>query len=192
METLELLMSGFKVAMQPMYLLICAFGGILGIIVGAMPGLGSVVGVALLLPLTYNMNPTAAIIMLAALYYGNMFGGAISSILINIPGDAPAVMAALDGYPMAKKGRGGQALFITFVVSFVGGFIGAIILAMSGSTLAKIGLKFGPPEIAMVIFVAMTSIGWLLGDSPVKGLISTGLGLLLACIGMDTIAGQPK
>ena len=124
MNTLELLMQGFKVCMEPMNLLMCMGGGILGVFVGALPGLGSVAGTALLLPLTYTMNSTAAIIMLAAIYYGNMFGGAISAILINIPGDAPAVMTAIDGYTMTKKGRAGTALFTAFIARGIGGLVG--------------------------------------------------------------------
>ncbi len=192
MNTFELLLQGLLTCLEPMNLLFCAAGGVLGIIVGALPGLGSVAGTALLLPLTYTMEPTAAIIMLAAIYYGNMFGGAISAILINIPGDAPAVMTAIDGYPMTKKGKAGQALFTAFVASGIGGFIGAIILTVLGEALATLGLKFGPPEMGMLILVAMTSIGWILGDSPSRGLAATGLGILLACIGLDSQTGENR
>lgn len=192
MNTLELLMQGFKVCMEPMNLLTCMGGGILGVFVGALPGLGSVAGTALLLPLTYTMNPTAAIIMLAAIYYGNMFGGAISAILINIPGDAPAVMTAIDGYAMTKKGRAGTALFTAFIASGIGGLVGAVILTLLGSVLSTLGLKFGPPETAMLILVAMTSIGWILGESPTKGLAATGLGILLACVGLDSQTGENR
>lgn len=192
MNTFQMLLQGFSVCLQPANLLFCAAGGIMGVIVGALPGLGSVAGTALLLPLTYSMNPTAAIIMLAAIYYGNMFGGAISAILINIPGDAPAVMTAIDGYQMTRRGRAGQALFTAFVASGIGGMIGAVILTALGSVLSTLGLKFGPPETAMLILVAMTSIGWILGDSPAKGLAATGLGILLACIGLDAQTGENR
>ena len=164
----------------------------MGIIVGALPGLGCVAGASLLLPLTFKMNPTTAIITLASMYYGTMFGGAISAILINIPGDAPAVMTAQDGYPMARNGQPGKALFTAFFSSTLGGLAGAILLTFLGGLMASVGLKFGPPEIAMLILVAMTSIGWILGESPLKGLIATALGLLLCCIGMDKVSGMKR
>ena len=185
-------MNGFANVMQPGVLLGAFFGGAMGVIVGALPGLGSAAGCALLLPLTFRMDPTTAIVTLCALYYGNMFGGGISAILINIPGDSPAVMTALDGYPLTKQGKPGKALFISFVASAIGGVIGAVILTMLGDLLANIGLAFGPPEIAMLIFLAMTSIGWVLGESPVKGLVSTFIGLLLASIGQDIVTGNPR
>jgi len=164
----------------------------MGIIVGALPGLGCVSGASLLLPLTFKMDPTTAIITLASLYYGTMFGGAISAILINMPGDAPAVMTAQDGYPMAKKGYAGRALFTAFFSSMVGGLTGAVLLTCLGGPMSLIGLKFGPPEIAMLILVAMTSIGWILGESPLKGLVATSLGLLFCCIGVDKMSGLPR
>lgn len=192
MSTWHLLLQGFSTCLQPMNLLYCFAGGCMGVAVGALPGLGSIAGTALLLPLIYSMNPTAAMIMLAALYYGNMFGGAISAILINIPGDAPAVMTALDGYRMTQKGRGGQALFTAFIASGIGGFIGAVLLTFLGNAMASIGLKMGSAETAMLILVAMTSIGWVLGENPVKGLVATGIGLLLACVGLDAQTGEQR
>lgn len=191
-EILQHLMNGFANVMHPGVLLGAFFGGAMGVIVGALPGLGSAAGCALLLPLTFRMDPTTAIVTLCALYYGNMFGGGISAILINIPGDSPAVMTALDGYPLTKQGKPGKALFISFAASAMGGMIGAVILTMLGEMLANIGLAFGPPEIAMLIFLAMTSIGWVLGESPVKGLVSTFIGLLLASIGQDIVTGNPR
>ena len=192
MSNLQLLLQGFSVALSVQNLGAAAFGALLGLIVGAMPGIGSLAGVALLLPLTYKFNPTTAIIMLGALYYSNMFGGAFSAILINIPGDGPAVMTTLDGFPMAQKGRPGQALFTSNVSSFIGGLIGMIIVTFTGPTLARLGLNFGPIEMAALLLVAMTSIGWLLGDNPLKGIISTALGILIACIGMDAVTGTPR
>lgn len=192
MEIWNYLLLGFGQALQPVNILFAFLGGLMGVIVGALPGLGSVAGVALLLPLTFKMNPTTAIIMLAALYYGNMFGGSISAILINIPGDSPAVMTALDGNQLAKQGRAGQALFMAFAASFCGGLIGIIVLTLMGPLLAFFGLQFGPPEFAALIVLALTSIGWLLGDNPVKGVIAGAIGLLLATIGVDMIQGQPR
>jgi len=192
MENLMMLASGFQTVFSLENLGVCLLGAILGLLVGAMPGIGSLAGCALLLPLTYKFNPTAAIIMLGALYYSNMYGGSFSAILLNIPGDSPAVMTTLDGYPMAKKGQPGQALLTANLSSCIGGTIGMIILTFTGPLLAEVGLKFGPAEMAALMIMAMTSIGWLLGDDPVPSTISTLMGFVLASIGMDTLSGSPR
>lgn len=193
MDNIGMLLNGFAIALSPINVGAALLGAILGLIVGAMPGIGSLAGVALLLPLTYKFNPTTAIIMLGALYYANMYGGAFSAILLNIPGDSPAVMTAIDGYPMAKKKkRPGQALFTANVASFIGGSIGIIILTFAGPALANIGLKFGPSEMTAILLIAMTSISWLVGENPVKGILITMLGILVASIGMDTLSGAPR
>ncbi|NLJ88255.1 MAG: tricarboxylate transporter [Epulopiscium sp.] len=193
MENFELLLRGFSVSLTPINIGAAFLGAILGLIVGAMPGIGSLAGVALLLPLTYKFNPTTAIIMLGALYYSNMYGGSFSAILLNIPGDSPAVMTALDGYPMAKKKkRPGQALFTANTASCIGGTIGIIILTFAGPALANIGLKFGPSEMTAILLIAMTSISWLVGENPIKGIVITAFGILLASMGMDTLSGAPR
>lgn len=192
MDTLTALLAGFSTSLSPANLVAAFIGAGLGIVIGAVPGLGSVTGVALLLPLTFGMDPTTAIIMLGALYYGCMFGGAYSAILLNIPGDAPAVMTAMDGYPMSQRGAGGKALFAANISSFIGGTIGIIILTFMGPILAEIGLMFGPPETAALILLALCSIGWLLGENAVKGLMATFLGVLLATIGIGVTFGQPR
>lgn len=193
MENLQMLLSGFATVFTIQNVTACLLGAVLGLIVGAMPGIGSLAGVALLLPLTYKFNPTTAIIMLGALYYANMYGGAFSAILLNIPGDSPAVMTAIDGYPMAtKKKRPGQALFTANMASFTGGLIGMTILTFAGPALADAGLNFGPAEMTTLLLVAMTSIGWLVGENPVKGVIITMLGIMIASIGMDTLSGAPR
>ncbi len=192
MENIELLLQGFTVALTLQNLGAAILGAVLGIIVGAMPGIGSLAGVALLLPLTFKFNPTTAIIMLGALYYANMYGGSYSAILLNIPGDSPALMTTLDGYPMAQKGKPGQALFVANMSSFIGGSIGILILTFTGPALAHLGLNFGPIEMAALLLVAMTSISWLVGDNPTKGIVSTMLGILIACIGMDAVTGVPR
>ena len=157
-----------------------------------MPGIGSLAGCALLLPLTYKFNPTTAIIMLGALYYSNMYGGSFSAILLNIPGDSPAITTALDGYPMARKGRPGQALMTANLASFIGGTIGILILTLTASGLATLGLKFGYAEMTLILLIAMTSISWLIGENPIKGIVITMLGILVASIGMDTLSGAPR
>lgn len=192
LENFAQLINGFSVVLDPQNLGACCLGAVLGLIVGAMPGLGSLAGVALLLPLTYKFNPTTAIIMLGALYYSNMYGGSFSAILLNIPGDSPAITTALDGYPMAKKGRPGQALMAANTASFLGGTIGILILTMTASGLAELGLHFGYAEMTLVLLIAMTSISWLIGDNPTKGIVITMLGILVASIGMDTLTGVPR
>ena len=178
METLQLLFEGFGNALTPENILMTAGGGLLGC--------------ALLLPLTFKMNPTSAIIMLAAIYYGNMYGGGYSAILLNIPGDSPAIMTAMDGYPLMRKGYPGKALFTTNMASFCGGTIGILILTFLGVGLADIGLLFGPSEMVAVMVLSLSSISWLLGDSPTKGLISTMLGIMIATIGTDGATGMPR
>ena len=193
MENIQLLMHGFSTLFTFSNVGAALLGAVLGLVVGAMPGIGSLAGVALLLPLTYKFNPTTAIIMLGALYYSIMYGGAFSAILLNIPGDSPAICTAMDGYPMAsKKKRPGQALFTANMASFIGGTIGIIILTFTGPALADIGLKFGPSEMTALLLIAMTSISWLVGENPIKGVVITMLGILLASIGMDTLSGSPR
>ena len=193
MSNFALLLRGFSVVFTLENMLAAMAGAILGLIVGAMPGIGSLAGCALLLPLTYKFNPTTAIIMLGAIYYSNMYGGSFSAILLNIPGDSPAICTALDGYPMAtKKKRPGQALMTADMASFFGGTIGIIILTMLGPALANVGLKFGPSEMTALLLIAMTSISWLVGENPIKGVIITIFGILMASIGMDTLSGSPR
>jgi putative tricarboxylic transport membrane protein len=192
MENFTMLLQGFAISGTPYNLLMAAFGGVMGILVGAMPGIGSLLGCALLLPLTFKMNATSAIIMLAAIYYGNMYGGSFSAILLNIPGDSPAIMTTLDGYPLTKKGMPGKALFTANVASFLGGTIGILILTFLGTMLADLGLKFGPSEMFAVMIFSLSSISWLLGDSPSKGMTSAMLGILIATIGIDGATGMPR
>ncbi len=193
MENFSLLMQGFGDALTPINIAVCMLGAVLGLIVGSMPGIGSLAGVALLLPLTYKFSPATAVIMLGALYYSNMYGGSFSAILLNIPGDSPAVITTLDGYPMAtKRKRPGQALLTANVASFIGGTTGILILTFTGPGLADLGLKFGPSEMTALLLIAMTSISWLVGKNPIKGIVITCLGIIVASIGMDTLSGAPR
>lgn len=191
-DILSHLSMGFGVALQPFHMLMAFVGAAMGLVVGAMPGIGSLAGVALLLPLTFKLSPNAAIIMLAAIYYANMYGGSFSAILLNIPGDSPAVMTCIDGYKLTQKGKPGKALFTAILASFIGGSCGIAILTFMGPLLAEIGLKFGPAEMTAIIFMALTSIGWVLGDSPIQGLVTTGCGLMLATIGVDLSTGSSR
>ncbi|MDR1626315.1 MAG: tripartite tricarboxylate transporter permease [Spirochaetia bacterium] len=188
-ENLNLLFYGFASVFTFNNILACLFGTIAGVFIGAMPGIGALTGVAVLLPITFAMNPASAIIMLAAVYYACAYGGSISAVLLNIPGDTPAICTALDGYPLTKKGMPGKALTTCFMSSFIGGTIGILILTVSGPMLARIGLNFGSPELALLILLALTSIGWLLGDNVIHGLLATSLGVLFATVGTDYAAG---
>lgn len=192
MSNFEMLMQGFSVAFTFGNATAALVGAILGIIVGAMPGIGAAAGVSLLLPMTFKMNPTTGIIMLAGIYYGNMYGGAYSATLLNIPGDTPAVVTALDGYQLTKKGMAGKSLATGNFASFIGGTIGIVFLTILGPLLAEIGLHFGPTEVAALIFMALTSIGWLLGDSPIKGMVAASIGVLLSTIGIDGASGVAR
>lgn len=189
MENFLLLFQGFATAITPANLLAALAGALMGIVVGAMPGIGSLAGCSLLLPLTFHMNATTGIIMLAGVYYGNMYGGAFSAILLNIPGDAPAVMTALDGYALTRKRKAGKALFAANLASFIGGTVGIVILTGLAPALAALGLKFGPAEMVSLLLLAFCSIGWMMGDDPKYGLISTCIGAMLALIGMDPVNG---
>jgi len=192
METVQLLLSGFAEAISLQNMLAALIGAILGIIIGAIPGLGSALGVALLLPLTFGMDPITGVIMLAAVYYGCMYGGAYSAILINIPGDSAAITTAFDGYPLTQKGKPGKALFSANMASFIGGTIGILALTFIGPPLADLGLAFGPAEVALLILLALCSVGWLLGESPSKGVAATVLGVMFATVGVDAMSGQAR
>jgi len=182
------------VALQPDHLLLALIGCTLGTLIGALPGLGPVNGVALLIPLTFNFDlaPTAALILLVSVYYGCMYGGRISSIVLNIPGDEPALMTTLDGYPMALKGRGGEALALTAVASFVGGTIATIGLTLLAPLLVQFAIRFGPAEYFALYALAFATIGGVTGGSLLKGFIAAGIGLLLGTVGIDPVSGVPR
>ncbi len=192
METLGLLGDGFLIAFSPLNLALMLLGCSVGLIVGAMPGLGSVNGVAILLPVTFFVPPTAAIIFLAAIYYGAMYGGAISSIMLGIPGASTAVATTFDGRPMALKGLADRALIAAAVASFVGGTISVVLFTLFAPPLADFALKFGPPEeFALMILAFATFIG-LGGDDIPKTLFSICIGLVFSAVGLDIISGQPR
>ena len=172
-------------------LLALVSGAIIGFLVGVLPGLGSIATVSLLLPIVFSMNPVTGMAMLGSLYYSTMYSGCYTAILLNIPGESAAVMTSLDGYPMAKKGRAGQAMSTSILASFIGGTIGIIIVVAIGPAIARVGLKFGPTELAALMLLALSSIGWLMGEKPTKGVTSAMLGLILGMIGLD-IRGIPR
>ena len=192
MEVLSLLADGFATSLSPFNLFIVVIGVTAGLFIGAMPGLGSVNGVAIVLPLTFIVPPSSAIILLAAIYYGAMYGGAVSSILLGIPGASTAVATTFDGRPMAQKGQAGLALIAAAVASFVGGTISVILFTLFAAPLADIALSFGPAEEFALVLLAFTTFVGLGGDDALKTIIMICLGLALSTVGLDLISGQPR
>ncbi len=191
MNTLEHLLSGFAVALSPVNLLIAALGSLIGTVVGLLPGLGPINGVAILMPLAFAMKlpPETSLILLAAVYIGCEYGGRISSILLNVPGDAGAIMTALDGYPMARKGLGGVALSISAWSSFVGSLVATIGIVLFAPLLAGWALSFGPAEYFALMCFAFACIAGLMGDEPMKAGLAAVIGLSLSCVGLDSNSG---
>jgi putative tricarboxylic transport membrane protein len=190
MTELSALFHGFSVVLTPMNLLLMLVGITLGVLIGVLPGLGGANGVAILLPLTFTMSPTSAIIMLSCIYWGALFGGAITSILFNIPGEPWSVATTFDGYPMAQDGRAGQALTAAFTSSFVGAFLAVLMITFLAPVVASFALKFGPPEFFAVYLLTFCSFVGMGKGSPFKILASMTIGFALAAVGMDTVTGQ--
>src|SRR3989449_7352392 len=189
MEALELLLHGFSVLLTFKTLFFMIVGLVLGIFVGVLPGLGGPNGVAILLPLTFTMDPTSAIVMLSCIYWGALFGGAITSILFNIPGEAWSVATTFDGYPMAQKGQAAQALTAAFTSSFIGSLVAVILITFLAPRIADFALRFGPPEFFAVYLLTFFSFLGLGPETRPKIVISIALGLLLAGLRMGTLSG---
>ena len=192
MEILPNLFFGFSVALQPTSLLMCFIGVLLGTLVGVLPGLGPVAAMSLLLPTTFYVNPVSAVIMLAGIYYGTMYGGSTTSILLNIPGEAASVVTCLDGYQMARQGRAGPALGISAIGSFFGGTLSIIGLMLVAPPLAEMALQFGPPEYFSLMLLGMILLTFLAGDSLPKALCMAALGVFLGSVGMDVLSGTER
>ena len=192
METLSLLLHGFAIAFEPLNLMLIVLGCAVGLFIGAMPGLGSVNGVAILLPMTYLVPPTGAIIFLGAIYYGAMYGGAISSIMLGIPGASTAVATTFDGRPIALQGKADTALVAAATASFVGGSVGVVLFTLFAPPLAEVALTFGAPEIFALMLMAFATFVGLGGDDIPKTLFSIFIGLVFGAVGLDIISGQPR
>ena len=192
METLGLLFDGFLIAIQPLNITVVIIGVIVGLFIGAMPGLGSVNGVAILLPMTFLVPPTSAIIFLAALYYGAMYGGAISSIMLGIPGASTAVATTFDGRPLALKGLADKALITAAIASFIGGTISVILFTAFAPPLAHIALDFGDFEIFALMLLAFATFVGLSGDDIPKTIFSICIGLVFSAVGLDIMSGEPR
>lgn len=192
MDIFQGIYQGFSVILMPTKLLACFFGVLVGTAVGVLPGIGPSGSIALLLPLTYYMDAASAVIMLAGIYYGTMYGGSTTSILVNVPGEAQSVITCLDGYQMAQKGRAGPALGISAFGSFIAGTIGVIGLMLLAPPLARFALKFGPAEIFALVLLAFALVGYLASGSMAKALMMAVLGLMLSSVGIETISSQAR
>ncbi|PWS36863.1 tricarboxylate transporter [Falsiroseomonas bella] len=190
MDEFGLLMQGFAVALQPENLVLMLVGVVLGVLIGVLPGLGGANGIAILLPLTFAMPPVSAVIMLSCIYWGALFGGAITSILFNIPGEPWSVATTFDGYPMAQQGRAGEALTAAFTSSFVGAFVAVVMITFVAPVIAGFALRFGPPEFFAVMFLSFAAFIGMGRGSALKTVMAMMLGFLLAAVGMDAMTGQ--
>src|SRR6188474_1585801 len=195
MQEISSLLGGFAVALTWFNVMLMIAGIVLGVIIGVLPGLGGANGVAILLPLTFSMaqqpgGATSAIILLSCIYWGALFGGAITSILFNIPGEPWSVATTFDGYPMGQQGRAGEALTAAFTSSFIGALVAVVMITFLAPLVAKFALKFGPPEFFSVYFLTFCSFIGMGKGSPFKILAAMALGFALAAVGMDTVTGQ--
>lgn len=192
MDIFSYIISGFGVALQPANLFYCLLGVFVGTLIGVLPGIGPAATIALLMPLTLYISPTSAIIMLAGIYYGAMYGGSTTSILVNIPGEAASAITCLDGYQMARKGRGGPALGIAAFGSFIAGTLSTAALMVLAHPLIDLALRFGPPEYLSLLLMALSLLAFLSKGSKAKGFMMAFLGLILSYVGLDAITGLPR
>ncbi len=194
MELIDNLALGFSIALSPYTLMLALIGCFIGTIIGALPGLGPSNGVAILIPITFTLglDATSALVLMTSVYYGAMYGGRISSILLNIPGDEPALMTTLDGYPMAKKGRAGDALVLSGVGSFAGALLATIALMLLAPLLARVAYQFGPAEYFALYLLAFCTLGGMASNNQAKAAIASCIGLGIAMIGVDNNSGLPR
>jgi putative tricarboxylic transport membrane protein len=188
--TIDNLILGFSVAFRPDVLVYAFMGCVVGTLVGMLPGIGPLAGISILLPVTYGLDATKAIVMLAGIYYGSQYGGSTTSILMRIPGEAASVMTCIDGYAMAQRGRAGAALAIAAIGSFVAGTFGVIMLTLVAPPLANFALRFGPPEYTALLILGLVFLAYMSTTSLIRTLLMACLGLLLGCIGIDVMTGH--
>jgi putative tricarboxylic transport membrane protein len=192
MDILSGLAQGFEVALQPIHLLYCFIGVFIGTLVGVLPGIGPVSAIALLLPVTLSVTPESGIIMMAGIYYGSMYGGSTTSILVNIPGEAASVVTCIDGHQMAKQGRAGPALGMAALASFAAGTFSIVALMLLAPTLAGVAIAFGPAEYFSLMVLGLTILSFLSQGSMAKALLMAAFGVLIGLIGIDQITAQPR
>ena len=192
MDVLNNLLNGFSAALTPMNLMVCFVGVFIGTVIGVLPGIGPVGSMALLLPFSFGMDPGAGLVLLAGIYYGSMYGGSTTSILVNVPGESVSIVTCLDGYQMAKKGRAGAALSIAAIGSWIGGTIGVIGLMLFAPELGRAALAFGPPEYFSIAMLGIILLSNLSGGSFFKSLLMVIIGMMISCIGIDPITGNNR
>ena len=192
MEVVQDLAYGFSIALQPVNLIYAFIGVFAGTLLGVLPGIGPVTGVAILIPITFGMNPTTAMIMLAGIYYGSMYGGSTTSILVNVPGESASVMTALDGYQMARQGRAGAALGMSAFGSFIAGTFSVVALMVIATPIVNLALSFGPPEYFALMLLGLSTLTRLAGKSLLKGLAIGLAGMLIGTVGLDPVAGVAR
>src|ERR1051325_1862954 len=192
MELVSNLALGFSVAPQPLNLLLCFAGVVLGVVIGILPGLGSAAPIAFLLPIAYFLDTVSAIIMLAGIWYGSMYGGSITSILLRVPGESASVMVAIDGYELTKQGRAGAALGMSMFSAFIAGMFGLLGLGLVAPALAEFALDFGPPEYFALTLLGLTLVSYLATDSIWKAVAVTIIGLLLGTVGLDPVRSSAR
>jgi putative tricarboxylic transport membrane protein len=189
---MEHLLNGFTVALQPINLLFSLVGCTIGTLIGVLPGLGPTATLAMLIPVVFTMSPTTAMILLTSVYYGAMYGGSTTSILVNIPGESASVITTIDGHKMAMQGRAGPALAIAAIGSFIAGTFSVVMLQVVGKPLAGYALRFGPPEFFALMIFGLSTVASLTGGNVVKSVITTAVGLMIATVGIDLVSGAPR
>lgn len=189
METLDMLINGFFISISPINLLACMAGVLVGTLVGVLPGIGPVGAIALLLPFSFGMDVTAALIMFSGIYYGAMYGGSTTSILLNVPGESASVITCIDGYAMAKKGRAGAALAVAAIGSFIAGTLGVVGIMLFAPALANLAVAFGPAEYFALAFLGLVILCRLTGSSMLKSALMVAIGVMLGTVGMDSLTG---
>lgn len=192
MDILDNIIMGLSVAVSPINIVYLIIGALIGMMIGVIPGLGPSAGIAILLPITFSMNPISAVVMLAAIYYGSMYGSTITSILLNTPGDSSSVASTLDGYPLAKNGRAGPALVMQAVASFSGGTIGVILITLLAPVFSIITGSFGPPEFFLLCLMGLLTLIALMSGNLALGLVSALIGFALGTVGVDLETGQQR
>ena len=189
-STFDSLMLGFSVAFQPGVLWYAFIGCVVGTLVGVLPGIGPLSGISILLPVTFGLDATRAVVMLAGIYYGSQYGGSTTAILMRIPGEASSVMTCIDGYAMAQRGRGGAALCIAAVGSWIAGTFGVLMLTLIAPPLAEFALRFGPPEYTALLVLGLVMLAYLSSTALPRTLLMAVVGLLIGTIGIDTMTGH--
>ena len=192
MEILQNLQLGFSVVFTASNLFYCFVGCLVGTMIGVLPGIGPLATLSMLLPVTYKLDPAASIIMLSGIFYGSMYGGSTTSVLVNMPGEAASVVTCMDGYQMARQGRAGAALGIAAIGSFVAGTISAVGLNLLSPVLVVVALEFGPPEYFAIMTLGFVATLFMVGGSALKALVMLALGLFVSCIGLDFVYGAQR